>query len=138
MSIIYFWQESKKVRKLFQGIIGLYIIGWCYSKVTFEPLNGLDAITASISRVILALGAGYTLFVVIGNNLQSLLNHQHFWVLLSFVLYFTGTLMSVALQGILFSHSSATLHLAWSINWVLAILANILFTIGFLCPQTRL
>ena len=137
ISIIYLWQESKKVRRLFQGIISFYIVFWGYSKLTFEPLNGLDSITSSISRVILILCAGYTLFVVIGNNLQSLLNNQRFWVSLSFVLFFIGTLMSFALQGILYSHSREYLYLAWSINWVLAIFCNILFAIGFLCPQTQ-
>lgn len=137
MSIIYYWQESKKMRELFKIIIGLYIIFWIYAKFTFEPLMGPDSVTASISRVILVLSAGYTLFVVIGDRLQPLLSHQRFWVLLSFVIYYTGTLMPFALQGILSNYSSGDLMLAWSINWILMIVSNILFTKGYLCSQTQ-
>lgn len=137
MFIIYSWQESQRMKVLFKTILGLYIIFWICAKFTFEPFNELDSVTAIISRVILTLSAGYTLFVVIGNRLQPLLRQQRFWVLLSFVLFYAGTLLPFAVQGILYSHSSEDLHLAWSINWVLAILSNILFTIGFLCPQIQ-
>jgi hypothetical protein len=137
MSIIFFWQESHRMKRLFQTLLLLYILFWIIAKVTFEPLNGLYSFTASTSEVLLALGAGYTLFVVMGNRVQPLVSHQRFWVLLSFVIYYTGTLMLVALQGILVHYSIEDMFLAGSINWSLKILFNILFTVGFLCPQTQ-
>ena len=137
MYIISFWQESHKMKKLFQTLLLLYILFWIIAKVTFEPLNGLYSLTASVSQVLLALSAGYTLFMVIGNRVQPLFSHQRFWVLLSFVIYYTGTLMLVALQGILVHYSTEDIFLAVSINWSLKILFNILFTVGFLCPQTQ-
>jgi hypothetical protein len=137
MSIISNWQESSGMKKLFQGLMLLYLLFWFCAKVTFEPLNGLFSLTASVSQVILALSAGYTLFIVIGNRMHPLFSHQRFWVLLSFVIYYTGTLMLVALQGILVHFSVPDLFIAGYINWGLKILFNILFTIGFLCPQTQ-
>lgn len=137
MFIICSWQASQKINTLFKIFIGLYVLLWLRAKFTFEPINGLDSITASISRVILVLSAGYTLFVVLGDRLQPVVSSQRFWVLLSFVLYFTGTLIPIAVQGILFNQSTEVLYLAWSINWVLAIVSNILFTKGFLCPQIQ-
>jgi len=137
MSIIIFWQELSKIKSLFQTLLLCYVLFWFCAKFTFEPLNGLYSLTASISQVILALSAGYTLFIVIGNRLHPLFSHQQFWVLLSVVVYYTGTLALIALQGILIHYSSADLFLAASINWSLKILFNILFTIGFLCPQTQ-
>jgi hypothetical protein len=137
MSIIFSWQESSKIKSLFQTLLLLYVLFWFCAKFTFEPLNGLYSLTASISQVVLALSAGYTLFIVLGNRVQPLFNHQRFWVLLSFVIYYTGTLMLIALQGILVHYSREDLFLTASINWSLKILFNILFTIGFLCPQTQ-
>jgi hypothetical protein len=137
MSIISNWQESSGMKKLFQVLLLLYVLFWFCAKITFEPLTGLYSLTASVSLVLLALSAGYTLFMVIGNRVQLLFSHQRFWVLLSFVLYFTGTLMLVALQGILIHYSIEDLFLTASINWSLKILFNILFTVGFLCPQTQ-
>jgi hypothetical protein len=137
MSIIFSWQDSPKIKRLFQVLLLLYVLFWLCAKFTFEPLNGLYSFTASASQVLLALGAGYTLFVVIGNRVQPLMNHQRFWILLSFVIYYAGTLVIIALRGILVHHSKEVLFIASSLDWSLKILFNILFTIGFLCPQTQ-
>ena len=136
MFIVFSWQESHKMKKLFQTLSLLYILFWLYAKLTFEPLNGSYSITSSISRVILALSAGYTLFIVIGNRVQALSSNNRFWVLLSFVLFYLGTLIPVALIGIIFHHGETAFPIG-SINWALSIVTNILFTIGILCPQIQ-
>jgi len=137
MSIVTVWQESHRIKKIFQVLMLLYIIFWIVAKVTFEPLSGLYSTTASISQVILALGAGYTLFIVIGNRTQSLIHDYRFWILLSFVIYYAGTLLIIALRGILIHYSAENILLVSSIDWSLNILFNILLAIGFLCPQTQ-
>jgi hypothetical protein len=137
MYVISSWQDSPKIKRLFQVLLLLYVLFWLCAKFTFEPLNGLYSFTASASQVLLTLGAGYTLFVVIGNRVQPLMNHQRFWILLSFVIYYAGTLMIIALRGILVHYSKEVLFIASSLDWSLKILFNILFTVGFLCPQTQ-
>jgi hypothetical protein len=137
ISVISTWQESHWMRKLFQGLIGLYTLFWIIAKSTFEPLSGLYSMTASISQVILALSAGYTLFIVVENRMQPLMHNYRFWALLSFVLYFAGTLLVIALRGILIHYSTEKYFLISSLEWSLKILFNILFAIGFLCPQTQ-
>jgi hypothetical protein len=137
MSIISFWQESLQIKRLFQVLALLYIIFWVIAKVSFEPLSSLYTITATTSQVLLTLSAGYTMFVVMGNREQPLMNNYRFWVLLSFVIYYAGTLLTIALRGILIHYSLEKLFLVASIDWCLKILFNVLFAIGFLCPQTR-
>jgi hypothetical protein len=137
MSIIFFWQESHKMKRLFQTLLLLYVLFWFCAKATFEPFNGLYSLTASVSQVVLTLSAGYTLFMVIGNRMQPLINQQRFWVLLSFVIYYMGTLMLIALQGMFFHYSIEYVFLIGYFNWSLKILFNILLTIGFLCSQTQ-
>jgi hypothetical protein len=138
MSIILFFQELKVMKRLFKLLLPAYLIFWLCAKFTVEPFNGLYSITVSASQVILALSAGYTLFIVIGNNMQSLLNHQRFWVLLSFVIYFIGTLIPLTLTGLLYYKLGESLLSLWLINLIVIIISNILFTISYLCPQTRL
>jgi hypothetical protein len=137
ISIISTWQESRRMRRLFQGLIFLFITFWTIAKFTFEPLNGLYIYTASTSQVVLSLGAAYTLFIVVGNRMQPLIHNYRFWALLSFVIYYTGTLLVIALRGFVFHHSPGAFIFVNSIDWSLKILFNILLTIGFLCPQTR-
>jgi hypothetical protein len=136
MCIFISLQDVHKVKRLFQILLVLYILFWCCAKFTFEPLSGSYSITSSMSRVILALSAGYTLFIVIGNRVQPLLSDHRFWVLLSFVFFYLGTLIPVALIGILFRPGEAAFPIG-SINWILSIVMNILFTIGIMCHQTR-
>jgi hypothetical protein len=137
VSIILVWQESRRMRMVFQALLLLYIFFWITAKFTFEPLNQSFSLTASISQVILSLGAGYTLFVVIGNRTQALIHYNRFWVLLSFIIYFAGTLLIIALREILIHYSIETFFFINSIDWILKIFINILFAIAFLCPQTQ-
>ena len=105
--------------------------------MTFEPLNGLYVFTATTSQVLLTLCAEGTLIAVIGNQMQPIINLDRFWVLLSFVIYYGGTLLIIASRGILIHFPFKTLVIIFSIDWSLKIIFNILFTIGFLCPRTR-
>jgi hypothetical protein len=137
MFIICAWQESRKMKRLLNAILWFYILFWLFLKFTFEPINGLFSITSSVSQVILALSAGYTLFVVIENYTQSLLQYQRFWILIALILNYTGTLIPTALGDVFFSQPGEASILLYSINWFLVIISNILFTIGILCPQTQ-
>jgi hypothetical protein len=137
MSIITVWQESHRMKRFIQSLMLLYVLFWIIAKFTFEPLNGLYSVTASASQVLLTLGAGYTLFVVIGNRMQSFINYHRFWILLSFVIYYAGTLFVIALRGILLHYSIEKFLLVVSLDWSLKIIFNVLFAIGFLCPQTQ-
>ena len=137
MNIILVWQESRRMKRLFFALMLLYVIFWVIAKVTFEPLGGLYVFTATTSQVILTICAESTLIGVIGNRTQPILNDNRFWVLLSFVIYYAGTLLLIASRGILLHYPIEALFIFISIDWSLKILFNILFTIGFLCPQTQ-
>jgi hypothetical protein len=137
MSIITVWQESLKMKRLFQALILIYILFWIIAKVTFEPLNGLYSFVAGTSQILLLIGAEITLFIIIRDRMQPIINHYRFWVLLSFVIYYTGTLLIIISRGILLHYSISILFLIQSIDWSLKILFNILFAVGFLCPQTQ-
>jgi hypothetical protein len=137
MSIISVWQESPRMKRFFQALILLYVLFWVIAKVTFEPLNGLYIFTATTSQVLLTLSAENTLIIVIGSRIQPIINLDRFWVLLSFVIYYAGTLLTIASRGILIHFPIKILFIFASIDWSLKILFNILLTVAFLCPRTR-
>ena len=41
MTIMSLWQESQRIKRLFQVLILLYTLFWIIAKFTFEPLSGL-------------------------------------------------------------------------------------------------
>jgi hypothetical protein len=137
MYIIIFWQESLRVKRLLQIIVVLYVIFWTYAGFTFKVFPRLYSIVGSVSKTLFVLSAGYTLFVVVENRLGTLKNDKRFWILLSFVLNSGGTLMPFALQDLLRVQSKQALFIAWSITLIITVMSNILFTVGFLCPQKQ-
>ncbi len=137
MSIISLWQESKIMNRVFLVLTGLYSVFWIVAKCTFEPINGLYYLSGTISGVLLTLCAGYTLFVVIEQKAQPLLRYDRFWVLLSLVINYTGSLLPIVFAGIVFAYSREHLFRLWSITWIATILSHAMFMIGFLCQKTR-
>ena len=137
MSIISLWQESQRMKRIFHALILFYVLFWVIAKVTFEPLSGLYSFTASTSQVLLTVCAEYTLFLLVRSQIPPVITIDRFWVLLSFVIFFAGTLFTIASRGILIHFPVKTLFVFASIDWSLKILFNILLTVGFLCPRTR-
>ncbi|MCX6121188.1 MAG: hypothetical protein NTX44_06175 [Ignavibacteriales bacterium] len=137
MSIITVWQETLRIKRLFQALMLLYILFWIIAKFTFEPLTGLYSVIAGTSQGLLVISAEFTLFVFIRDRIHPVINHYRFWVLLSFVIYYAGTLLIITSRGMLLHYSTEAFFLVTSIDWSLKILFNILFTVGFLCPQTK-
>ena len=70
MSIITVWQESLKMKTVFQTLILIYILFWIIAKATFEPLNGLYSFVAGTSQLLLLVGAEITLFIIIRDRMQ--------------------------------------------------------------------
>ena len=137
MIIMYNWLESRNEKRLFQVLILLYVLFWTIAKVTFEPLNGLYSYIGTTSQIILISCAEYTLFLVVRTQMQPIINLDRFWVLLSFVIYYAGTLFTIASRGILIHFPIKIFIIFASIDWSLKIIFNILLTVGFLCPRTR-
>ena len=137
MVIMYNWLESRKEKIFFQSLILFYTLFWAIAKVTFEPLSGLYSYIGTTSQILLTSCAEYTLFLVVRSQMQPIINLDRFWVLLSFVIYYAGTLFTIASRGILIHFPLKTLFVFASIDWSLRIIFNILITVGFLCPRTR-
>jgi len=137
MSIISVWQESQRMKLFFQALIFLYVLFWAIAKVTFEPLSGLYTFTASTSQVLLTICAEYTLFLIVRSQIPPVITIDRFWVLLAFVIYYAGTLFTIASRGILVHFPLKILFVFISIDWSLKIIFNILFTVGFLCHRAQ-
>lgn len=137
MTMISLWQESRVMNRFFLLLAGLYSVFWIIAKGTFEPFIGLFNISGTISGVLITLSAGYTLFVVIEQKSQPLLRYDRFWVLLSLVVNYTGSLLPILFAGIVNAFSQEYLFHLWSITWIATILSHALFMIGFLCQKTR-
>jgi hypothetical protein len=130
MFIIYNWQSSKSLKKTIIGISFVYFLFWTIAKFTFEALLSPYYITGTISNSIIALCAGFTLFRIDYDNGTNLLKSTRFWILLAFIIYYSGTLVPIIVQGILYKQSREIFLLAWSINWILSIVANMLYSMG--------
>jgi hypothetical protein len=137
LTFVVSWQESKKARIFFIFILASYIVFWLAAKFTFEPFSEPYSYTGTISYSILALASGYTFFLTLSSHSRRLFEQGIFWILFSFIVTYIGSLLPVAIQAILVHYSKQDFELVWSIIWILNLASNILFTIGFLCPQKQ-
>jgi hypothetical protein len=133
MFIIMRWQSREVIKKILRGTILVYMVFWIIAKLSFEPLLGPYYLTGTIENIIITLSAAATLMLFDTTQGQILIRIPQFWILLAFVLYYAGMLLPTMFQGILYKHSLDSLLLVWSINWILSISANLLYSKGILC-----
>jgi hypothetical protein len=131
MSILWSWQKSIRMKRAFMILTGLYVIIWLTAKVTFEPFGGVYTFTGSVSNVMLTLCAGFTFFLVFESVKQPIMSNDRFWILLSMLFNYAGSLLPLAFLGVVFTHSRENVFTMWSIMWVLATISHLLYAIGF-------
>jgi hypothetical protein len=88
-----------------------------------------------ISRIFLVVMCVITLIGVPRSRGGRLTSQPVFWVLTGTVLYSSGSFVVFGLSNVLLREGLAYFHIAWHINWLLLIAANLLYTKGLLCKS---
>jgi hypothetical protein len=87
--VFIFFQTSDLMKRLLSGAAVLYSALWIFSKFGIENFQELDFFSATISQLIIAFTAVYTLFQQAFNPKVKLHNTSQFWVSLA-VLFYSG------------------------------------------------
>ena len=85
----------------------------------------------------------YTLIVLLRSTPESLFKNSKFWVSIGVILYGAGTLPLFLFFNRILALPLDVYAKMWSINWVLTIATNLLYSIALLCeakdnPETLL
>ncbi len=131
------WNRQPFVGRVMLYSIPVFIAGWALSSFMFGNLTATLAYADPASAVILTLVSSYTLVRIDRMEGVSVLEMPAFWVSSAVIIYFGGTVVLSTLHTSLLKASVETMRLAWSTQAILNILANLLYSGGFLCLRRK-
>lgn len=130
--IFSYWQKMPIIRKIFRvSIIGFAVI-WVLSKIWIEDFSTADTYTSSIANAILTGMSSYTLISIIQDSSKPIFFDSRFWVSSSVLIYYTGTLFTVALSNALQNIAITDAAAMWVIHNIMAIISYFFIMGGFI------
>jgi hypothetical protein len=133
--IFYIWIEFSRTRLVLKTALVLFSCLWIISKFTFEPFSQADDLTAAVSKVIQIFFSSLLLVDVIKESDIVWKKDSRFWIASGTIIYCSGTIFLFALFNPMLAASRELLKTVYMINWILVILANVFYSIGFLCRK---
>lgn len=131
------WQSQEGKRRGILISIWVFIGLWLAAKLTVEGFNQYDNYTATLSGAMLVVIAAQTLQQLNYGNLKNFFRNSRFWISLGVLVYFSGTLIFLALINEIVRLSSSAILLAWSIQWLITVVSNILYAEGIICQRRQ-
>lgn len=132
-----FWVESQNqlFRKFIQGSIYFYLVCWVIAKLTVESFTKYDNYTAPLSSILLVAMGVFMLIELLRENKGSVVQKSLFWISAGIVIYYAGTLPIFAMANFLLRRPLEEFANVWTINWILTIVANLLYSKAYLCKH---
>ena len=135
--VYYCANNSEKKKWLLIGCGVFFVVAWVVGVTMFngpQPVGGHLAVPSRIVLIVLSLIVLQEIFKDQGSQIteQSIL-----WVALGVLLYSTGTMMIFGFATRLLKLGLPYFEMAWRVNWVLTIAANLFYTKALLCKAPK-
>jgi hypothetical protein len=137
MYVFYLWNRGSTAGAIILYAIFIFVVVWLISVVVLGSLADLFAYSDPISGAVLIFTSSYTLMKVERTEDKSVFSIPAFWVSSATVVYFGSTLVFSSLSSALWRAPMTTMQLAWSLQAVMNIVANLLYAGGFLCLRQK-
>ena len=135
--IYWFWSANTRYRLiLILSFIGFTIL-WIIAKFTFEPFVQSDDYTSSISILFILCAAIFLMMQILKDGVLGLKNDPRFWTSAAFILYSSGTFFIFSLFTVMLNISRDLLLIVYPVNWILTIIAHLLFARAIVCGDTQ-
>jgi len=128
------WVETPNKRTLLRAVIVLFGLLWIGSRFSFEPLGAPSSYVSPIAKAGLIVISMYIIFLIAQTS-EELFKDPRYWVVSGIIISSAGSLLFYAFRGIIDKFGRDELFIAYSIHWGIQIIANIIYSIGFLCTQ---
>ncbi len=135
--VFYRWNRNVTMGRVMLFAIPAYLIacglGYLISENVSTTFDYLDPMSA----VVLVVLASYTLLTIDRVADMPVLRIPSFWVSSAAAIYFGCTIIFYSLRASLLRASLPTMQLAYSVQAVANIIANLLYAGGFLCLRQK-
>ena len=130
------WQNNKLLKRLLHISIPLMVVLGIFSTLYLENIRHFNSFSKPITSLILIMVSAYTLVELNKEKIDFLFREPRFWFSSGVLFSFSASLLLHALSNSLLHLPMSVVRLIFESNVVLSIIANIIYTGGFLC-QTR-
>ncbi len=137
MYIFSLWNRNSPFRKTMIYSIPTFIATWGVGLLWIGSASEIFSYMGPLSAAALVLASSYTLFRIDRSEGLPVLNMPSFWISSATVIYFGSTFVFYSLDASLHKASVPTMQLAYSVQSVLNILANLVYAGGFLCLRQK-
>jgi len=111
----------------------LFVLFWIVSHLTLERFVEPAQYTSLVSKI---LALGVTIFFlhrISADSKESILEDSRFWFLSGLLVYSSGGILFSALRNVIDKLPPEGIDFAFSAHWIISIVSNALYVIGFLC-----
>ncbi len=124
------------VRKVLGVLGGTFASLWLVDTLMFSDSSRINNVMAILARAFLVLMSAATLWALIREEDQLIVERPAFWLVVGVTLYSTGTIVVLGLSNYLLHLGQPYFLAAWYLNWCLVIAMNIFYTKGLVCRVT--
>ena len=111
----------------------LFVLFWIVSHLTLERFVEPPQYTSLVSKI-LALGVTvFFLHRISADSKESILKDSRFWFLSGLLIYSSGGILFASLRSVIDKLPPEGIDFAFSAHWIISIVSNALYIIGFLC-----
>jgi hypothetical protein len=132
-----FWSATTNVRvqRILLGSLVLFFLTWVLLEFIGAPNSGLNAPLVMATSFWFVMMSVVMLNDLLKTSTRRLTEYPIFWVLTGTIVYYAGTFVVLGLGNELMKLGVSAFTLAWHVNWVLTIVANLIYTKGMMCKS---
>ncbi|MGA7160861.1 MAG: hypothetical protein WBZ48_07655 [Bacteroidota bacterium] len=132
-TVYFFSIKSQRARQIISALAFLFLSIWIVDKIYFEVPDQINAEMAIASRIFIIVISVFMMHAVVRRIDHQLTDEPMFWISSSTLIYSAGVFLLIGLSNELLKMGTTYFQAAWSINWSLIIISNIMYTKGFFC-----
>ena len=138
MYLIGKWFDSKRLFLVSMFLFVIYGIFWFITSLVSGNIFEFNRHEKTAKAIVLVLLSGTLLIRLSMNEQIDLLKDYRFWMTSAVLIYFAVTLIVYSTASLMLNVSHYLMHYTWSIHSGINIIANLLFTHGFVCYSRRM
>lgn len=123
----------KYSKQIFLVFLITYTLYWLYTTALVIPINKFNTIENVLKGILLIIGSGSILLQIGSRGENGLTQDWTFWFSAAILIYFSLTLVAYYSVSFVFTDNRSVMKLIWNVNFIAVIIANLLFSYGFLC-----
>jgi hypothetical protein len=136
--IIRAWFPPGKIRVLILIFLFLFFSVWCYSTFIQLGLFQFNNYMRAVESVVFIFLSCFLLFNVSLDTSEIIFKNPKFWFGSGLLIYFSLNLIVFGTVNFVLSNHTQLMIKTWVIHSITNIIANLLFTTGFLCIKRKM